>query len=161
MVGDKPIGDSLEMAYNSQCLIIKQGKKRASEDIIDVEETSWRQSTHSLVQDTSSRLKKVHIGTSDEFHLFQDFIPHTSYFSFWSPSFPYHQRGDKLPKSDFDHHMFKVAGATSMYKWIKAISMRSYTLAYHLELREHVDGKASMDLKEETSKLKSAHAKEV
>ena len=57
--------------------------------------------------------------------------------------------------------MFEVAGATSMYKWIKAISMRSYTLAYHLELREHVDGKASMDLKEETSKLKSAHVKEV
>ena len=57
--------------------------------------------------------------------------------------------------------MFEAMGAMGMYKWIQAVSSRSCEIAHHLELREHCDGKAVTELKEELSKLREAHSKEI
>ena len=49
--------------------------------------------------------------------------------------------------------MFKAVGAYGMYRWIYTMSMHSYAIAHHQELKERSDGKAILELKEELSKL--------
>ena len=48
-----------------------------------------------------------------------------------------------------------------MYKWIQTVSLRSYAIACHLKLRDRFDRKVITELKEEISKLKGMHAKEI
>ena len=59
MAGDKPAGDSSKIASDFQPLIIRQGRKKAPNKVIDMEKSSRWQITPPLTTETSSRLKMV------------------------------------------------------------------------------------------------------
>ena len=157
----KSTNDSSEITSDSQPLVIKQGKKRASNDVVDLEATSNCQSTLPFITNTLSRLKKVYSAFSEDFHLLHDFQFDAPPFSLWCPRFPLHQKGYDLLKSNYDFNIFEVAGATKMYKWIQVVCLRSYTITRHLELRERSDSTDIIELKEELMKLREAYSREI
>ena len=132
--------------------IIKQGKKRALTEVVDLETTSACQATPLTIANASSRLKKVCFVPSEPSHLLNDFLLDALPFSFWSPGFPVQQKGDKLLKSSFDHDMFDTAGVMGMFQWIQMASFCSCTIARHLEFKEHSGEKTISERKKELIK---------
>ena len=157
----KPTKDSSQMALDTQPLIIKWRKKRALDEVVDLETTLARQSTPPITADASSWLKKIRSGPPEHSYFLNDFHVDALLFSLWSPGFPAQQKGDELLKSSFDIDMFKVATAMGIYQCIQAASLCSCTIACHLELRECSKGKAISELKEELAKLRETHSEEI
>ena len=129
--------------------------------MVYLEATSKRQSTPHLAVETLSWLKRAYSRPSEDSHLLSDFRFDALPFFIYSTSFLIHQKGDDLLNFDFDFNMFEVAGATSMYKRLQAVSLHSWAIAHHLELREHFDGKSISKLKEKLVKLREAHFREI
>ena len=142
-------------------LAMKWGKKKATNDVVNLEITSVHQFTPPVTVNTSSRLKKVYSSSTEELHLPNDFLPDAPIFSLWCPNFLVPQKKDDLLKLEYNFNIFEVAGPAKIYKWIQAASLPSCAIAHHLELREHFDSKVIAKLKEELVKLKEAHAKEI